>query len=568
MLSKISIAQKVYLLGFSKLALMLIMGWVSITSMNNIGKELIDIAEEDIPLTRALTKITEHQLQQAILFERYLLHTLMSSQGKFDSSKLVAERDKVTALIEKTKQGIFDAEDFIKKAIPLLHSEEAKQEYQKLLRELKLIDKDYLLLEKKVNEVMQMGLDNDIDTMLSEAKSVEQLEDNTDNRLVALLDEIQEFTLIAALTAEKHEQDAIKVIIAVFVLAVAWGAVMPTVVARAITQPINYLNERLKELADGDGDLRIRLSDKAKDETGALAKSFNDFLHVLSGMLGKVNSQADNLGNSSEVVVLSMQQTLDNVLHQREEITTVARAIHEMNNTTQEVARNTAEAAVVTENVKEKVMLGRSGAAETQSVIQQVAEEVATASTVIESLVAETNNIGTVLESIQGIAEQTNLLALNAAIEAARAGESGRGFAVVADEVRQLAQRTQTSTVDIQKLVERLQQEANNAVSTMAKGSDSTQVCLKKSNENATLFEQAALSVGEISDLNAQIATAAEQQSVVAKEINQSLDNINQIANTTTEKTEQSASENKNIAKRIIDLHKALNIFQIARDNK
>lgn len=563
-----SISQKVYLLGFSKLALMLIMGWVSISSMNSIGKELVDIAEEDIPLTRALTQITEHQLQQAILFERFLLHTLMSSQGKFDSGKLVSESNKVTDLIKKTKQEIFDTEDFIKKAIPLLHSEEAKQEYSKLLRELKLIDKDYLLLEQRVNEVMQMGLNQDIDNMLSQAKSVEELEDNIDNRLVALLDEIQEFTLLAALTAEKHEQDAIKIIMAVFVLAIVWGSIMPTLVARAITKPINFLNERLKELADGDGDLRIRLSDTAKDETGALARSFNDFLQVLSGMLGKVNNQADNLGNSSEVVVLSMQQTLDNVLHQREEITTVARAIHEMNNTTQEVARNTAEAAVVTEEVKEKVMLGRSGAAATQSVIKQVAEEVETASAVIESLVAETNNIGTVLESIQGIAEQTNLLALNAAIEAARAGESGRGFAVVADEVRQLAQRTQTSTVDIQKLVERLQQEANNAVSSMAKGSDSTQVCLEKSNENATLFEQAALSVGEISDLNTQIATAAEQQSVVAKEINQSLDNINKIANTTTEKTEQSASENKNIAKRIIDLHKALNIFQIARDSK
>jgi methyl-accepting chemotaxis protein len=339
---------------------------------------------------------------------------------------------------------------------------------------------------------------------------------------------------------------------------------MLTVVAKSIVNPIGRLNERLKELSIGDGDLRIRLNDKAKDETGTLGSSFNTFLDVLTKMIGKVNSQADHLGRSSETVVLSMQQTLDNVIHQREEITNVAKAIHEMNNTTQEVARNTAEAASVTEEVKEKVVLGRAGAVETQTVIKQVAEEVSMASTVIESLVSETNNIGTVLESIQGIAEQTNLLALNAAIEAARAGESGRGFAVVADEVRQLAQRTRTSTIDIQKLVERLQQEANNAVTSMEKGSESTKVCLDKSNENAALFEQAARSVGEISDLNVQIATAAEEQSVVAKEINQSLDNINEIANTTTEVTEKSATENQQIAERIIDLHKALNIFQIA----
>lgn len=568
MLTKISIAKKVYLLGFSKLALMLLMGWASISSMEKIGKELIDIAEEDIPLTKALTKVTEHQLQQAILFERFLLHTLMADQGKFDIQEIPAERDKVSELIKKTKNEIYDAEKFIQKAIPLLHSDEAIKEYQKLLKDLKDIDKDYELLEIRVNQVMDMGISGNINSMLSEAKSVEKLEDEVDDKLVAVLDEIQEFTLQAAVTAEEHEQQAIKLIIVIFVIAVLWGSIMPTVVARAITQPVNNLNGRLKELAEGDGDLRIRLNEQANDETGTLAKSFNNFLRVLSGMIGKVNNQAGNLGSSSETVILSMQQTLDNVLHQREEITSVARAIHEMNNTTQEVARNTAEAALVTQEVKEKVMLGHTGAVDTQTVIKQVAEEVATASNVIESLVAETNNIGTVLESIQGIAEQTNLLALNAAIEAARAGESGRGFAVVADEVRQLAQRTQTSTVDIQKLVERLQQEANNAVSSMQKGSDSTQTCLEKSTENAQLFEQAAQSVGDISDLNAQIATAAEQQSVVAKEINQSLESIHEISNTTTEMTEQSAAENQNIAECIIDLHKALNIFQIAHEGK
>lgn len=563
MLAKLTIAKKVYLLGFSKLALMLIMGWVSITSMNKIGQELVDIAEEDIPLTRALTKITEHQLQQAILFERFLLHALMADQGKFDADQLPMEKNKVTQLISKTKQEIFDAEDFIKKAIPLLHTQEAKEEYQKLLYELEAVDKDYALLEQRVNEVMTMGINDQIDQMLYDAKSVEQLEDDIDHKLVLLLDEIQEFTLAAAITAEQHEREAIQIIITVFIIALVWGSAMPIMVARAITKPINFLNERLRELADGDGDLRIRLNDNANDETGILAKSFNHFLQVLNSMIGNVNSQADNLGNSSQVVVLSMQETLDNVLHQREEITSVATAIKDMNDTTQEVASNTAEAALVTEQVKSKVVLGHTGAIETQSVIKQVAQEVETASEVIESLVAETNNIGTVLASIQGIAEQTNLLALNAAIEAARAGESGRGFAVVADEVRQLAQRTQSSTVDIQKLVERLQEEASNAVSSMAKGSESTVLCLQKSTENAELFQQAADSVTEISDLNSQIAKAADEQSNVAKDLNRSLENINQIAHTTSQTTEKSASENQNIAKRIIDLHKSLNIFQV-----
>ncbi|ATG57154.1 methyl-accepting chemotaxis protein [Pseudoalteromonas marina] len=530
--------------------------------MNKIGQELIDIAEEDIPLTKLLTQITEQQLQQAILFERFLLHVLMSEQGKFDTQNLTIERDNVATVLNKTQKEISETQRFIQKALPLLHSEDARNEYSKLLAELNFVDTEFQALTLKVTNITQLGLSGNINKMLKQAKSVESLEDKIDDKLIEMLDRIQSFTLKAAITAEQHEQKAVSIIIVLFILAVLWGAIMPTIIANSITKPISSLNERLHELANGDGDLRIRLNETAKDETGTLAKSFNAFLNVLSGMISKVNQQAGDLDKSSGVVVHSTQASLDNVLLQREEITSVATAIQEMSCTTQEVARSTAEASLATESVKERVMLGQAGATETQEVITKVAEEVANASAVIESLVAETNNIGSVLETIQGIAEQTNLLALNAAIEAARAGDTGRGFAVVADEVRQLAQRTQTSTVDIQKLVERLQDEAKNAVESMEKGSESTQLCLEKSTENASLFEQAALSVGEISDLNTQIATAAEEQSVVAEEINQSLNSINEIANVTADQTKQSASENNTIAKRITELVKELSIFK------
>ena len=443
-----------------------------------------------------------------------------------------------------------------------MHSEDARNEYSKLLAELNFVDTEFQALTLKVTNITQLGLSGNINKMLKQAKSVESLEDKIDDKLIEMLDRIQSFTLKAAITAEQHEQKAVSIIIVLFILAVLWGAIMPTIIANSITKPISSLNERLHELANGDGDLRIRLNETAKDETGTLAKSFNAFLNVLSGMISKVNQQAGDLDKSSGIDVHSTQASLDNVLLQREEITSVATAIQEMSCTTQEVARSTAEASLATESVKERVMLGQAGATETQEVITKVAEEVANASAVIESLVAETNNIGSVLETIQGIAEQTNLLALNAAIEAARAGDTGRGFAVVADEVRQLAQRTQTSTVDIQKLVERLQDEAKNAVESMEKGSESTQLCLEKSTETASLFEQAALSVGEISDLNTQIATAAEEQSVVAEEINQSLNSINEIANVTADQTKQSASENNTIAKRITELVKELSIFK------
>jgi methyl-accepting chemotaxis protein len=256
-----------------------------------------------------------------------------------------------------------------------------------------------------------------------------------------------------------------------------------------------------------------------------------------------------------------MRVTASNVDNQRTETELVAAAVNEMSTTTHEVARSASHAADVTQNVKDKVVEGQKDAIETQTIIKKLSEEVSEASEVIGSLVEETNNIGNVLESIQGIAAQTNLLALNAAIEAARAGETGRGFAVVADEVRTLAQRTQTSTVDIQDLLLRLKTEANNAVTSMNKGTESANSCLEKSAKTSRTFEEASDSVSQISDLNVQIAAAAEEQSAVAEEINKNIVKISELADITAQGAKETSKANSTIAKSIIDLHSNLNVF-------
>jgi methyl-accepting chemotaxis protein len=183
-----------------------------------------------------------------------------------------------------------------------------------------------------------------------------------------------------------------------------------------------------------------------------------------------------------------MRETVTNIDKQHAKTEIVATAVNEMSSSTQAVSQSASHGAQVTQEVKGKVTEGRQEALETQRIIKQLSEEVSEASKVIKNLVEGTNNIGNVLESIQGIAAQTNLLALNAAIEATRAGETGRGFAVVADEVRTLAQRTQTSTVDIQDLLLRLKTEANNAVTSMNKGTDSATICLEKRCKNESSF--------------------------------------------------------------------------------
>ena len=258
-----------------------------------------------------------------------------------------------------------------------------------------------------------------------------------------------------------------------------------------------------------------------------------------------------------------MHETVDNFKTQQAETDTVASAIEQLSIATKEISQNAQQASTFTDNVKSKVTDGTQGALATKDDISQLTQQIHDASKVIESLVIETNSIDSVLETIQSIAEQTNLLALNAAIEAARAGESGRGFAVVADEVRSLAQRTQTSTVDIQELVHRLQAEAKNAVNTMDKGKDLASTCLEKSLETANLFEQANDAANSITELTIQIAASVEEQSVMAQEVAQNVINISDISDNSAQLATSTSKLNNDIEHESQELIDKLNRFKI-----
>ncbi|WP_414932643.1 methyl-accepting chemotaxis protein [Vibrio europaeus] len=562
MLSKLTIAQKVYLLGFCQLLAMAILGGFALYQMNKIGNELIDIAEEDIPLTKKLTVVTEHQLEQAILFERALVKAIRVDQGMESKQAFEKAKDKVHDLTVQVQEEIIEIESFIEHAIPLLHSEKAKQEFAQLLADLKKVEASYSTLTVEVDQVMEYGLNGDIEKMLKISHKVEAHEDELDTALIAILDRVQNFTLKSALQAEQDEKEAIKWMTIIAAISLVVGIILPLLVTRSIRSPLLNLIERLDQVASGDGDLSVKLETSANDETSTVARSFNKFLGVLSSMIAQINSKAEELQSSSSLTSSSLQRTLQNVEKQRIDIEQVATAINQMNMTTQEVANSTANASSVTDQVKKNVLEGHREALATQEVIQELANEVTSSSGVIENLVSETNNIGQVLDSIQGIAEQTNLLALNAAIEAARAGETGRGFAVVADEVRSLAKRTQEATIDIQQLVERLQSEAKNAVTSMKKGTDTAELCLSKSSESANTFSLAAESVNQIADLNLQIAAAAEQQSTVTQDLDNNLISIKTLADETAEDTKQSAVASEAIAQNAVDLHNNLRKFR------
>lgn len=565
MLSKIKISQKVYLLGAIQFLLIAIVGAVGYIQMEKIGHELYGIAEEDIPITKKLTVLTEHQLEEAILFERSMRISLNAKLTKYDDAEHLAEvRYKLNGLIKKSKSEFTDITAFIKKVNATVHSPEITAKFNKLLNGLINANDNYLKLIKESDEVLNL-IDNSNDmTLLNERLVVvEKHRDEIDHELIEMLNDVQNFTLEAALTAEHDEIAGVRLLIMFVIISSIVALILPMIISKSITRPIIVLNEMLVEIASGDGDLTKTLPEKARDETGDTARAFNNFINKLRETIGSISNSVDLLDGSSKVASGEMSNTLDNIETQSNEINMVATAVNQMNSSFQEVASNTSEASSMASSVKSSVKSGQSSASQSHEIIEQLAKEIELASATIGTLAEKTNGIGMVLDTIRAIADQTNLLALNAAIEAARAGETGRGFAVVADEVRSLAQRTQSSTGDIQTLVESLQTEAKNAVDCMDKGSESTTLCLEKSNATGAAFVEVSNIVNSISALNEQIAAATEEQSAVANEVNISLSNITEIAETTNIGAKNTAKASDTINVGVGDLRDQVGQFQI-----
>ena len=563
MINDLSITKKLYLQGLIQFVIVSVIGLVSLFYLNKLGTTLHEIAKEDIPLTKMLTKATEHQLEQAIYIERMFLTAALSlnntNSTKSDLSKSI---DKVTSYQKLVHLEVDTALDFAKSTIKNLKNDIAVQKYRILISDLSGVTSDLFELEEKTQVAINYANLGDINSMLKSSKEIKKIEDRIDEKLIEVLDNIQKYTEEAALKAEEDEKRVINKISIIFVVSTILCFYVPYFIKNSIIKPLKLLLERIDQVSKGDGNLRIRLDESSKDELGDLARSFNSFMNILNNIISDVSHKADKLGISSEVGLRVIEKTLTNVETQQRETELVATAVTEMSSTTKEIADSTNDASRIADLVKGRVREGQLVAQSTQKIIEKLTVEVEDTSEVISRLMEETNNIGQVTDTIQSIAEQTNLLALNAAIEAARAGETGRGFAVVADEVRSLAKRTRESTIDIQDLVERLHGQAKNAVDSMQRGKASTLECLEKGLETANAFNDAASAVSEISDVNLQIASASEEQATVAMDVNNTLKKITQIALETSNGVHESSNAYEEIGKSLIDLHSNLNVFQ------
>lgn len=324
--------------------------------------------------------------------------------------------------------------------------------------------------------------------------------------------------------------------------------VVASIFATSLTRPLSQVSEALQDMSKGDGDLTQRLEVKSNDEVGVLAAGFNGFLDKIHGLVGDVKQAVNELSTAATHMSQVVASTQKGVNDQHAETEQVAAAIHEMATAVQQVAESAGGAAGSAGEADSSANEGLKLVASTIESISELSNGVNSSADVIEKLHADADQIGTVVNVIKDIADQTNLLALNAAIEAARAGEQGRGFSVVADEVRSLANRTQQSTEEIQSMIEKLQVGARQAVSVMNTSRDSTNETIRRAQSASESLESITYSVGTISEMNTQIATAAEQQTGVADEISRSVHHISDIAEKSNGDANQLATTSRELS--------------------
>ncbi|KHD23056.1 chemotaxis protein [Vibrio caribbeanicus] len=349
-----------------------------------------------------------------------------------------------------------------------------------------------------------------------------------------ILDEEVAYQSLADLRNSSIIYSIIALVISVFLL---------LLLIRVLMKPLDTLNDAIQDVASGQGDLTKRLDTKTDKEFSVLASGFNDFTGTLQQLITQSKAIGSEILRGSEMTSMGLQESAAAMQDQLHELEQLATAMHEMATTSGEVANNAQGAAAAAKEADDATSLGTSVVSDTTGAINNLSQKIDEAVEEVKVLESATDNIETILKVINDIADQTNLLALNAAIEAARAGESGRGFAVVADEVRTLAQRTQESTTEIRNMIEQLQAGASSVANAMNMSKSTATDAVARAQEANVALNSIRDAIQRISDMNIQIASAAEEQSLVAEEINNNTVKIKDLSTQVAD-----AAENANIA--------------------
>ncbi|OPG74057.1 methyl-accepting chemotaxis protein [Pseudomonas ogarae] len=539
-LRNMNIAPRAFL-GFALIgALMLALGVFALTQMSTIRASGKSIAENSVPSIKALDEFTQLTLRLRVLSYRLLTNREPDIQQKtYD-------------LFEQRNQQIRAAQTAYEKLISSAEERAAYDQYVQLLGQ-------YRQLEERMKTLSRNNQIEDLRALLNT-----ELLSNSEavNAVLGRLLEINNQQADAfSRGAEQQYSKAFNLVITLLVIATALTLLFAWLLTNSITKPIANALDAAEEIAKGN--LTRPIVVDGSDEAGRLLRAMSTMQEKLRDTLQRISGSATQLASAAEELNSVTDESARGLTQQNNEIEQAATAVNEMTSAVEEVARNAVSTSEASKNATTSAGDGRDLVQETVSAIERMSADVQSTAALIGNLANESRDIGKVLDVIRGLADQTNLLALNAAIEAARAGEAGRGFAVVADEVRALAHRTQQSTSEIERMIGSIQSGTEHAVDSMRNSTERAESTLNIARGAGMSLDTINTAIVEINERNLVIASAAEEQAQVAREVDRNLVNIRDLSVQSATGANQTSAASAELSRLAVDLNSMVGRFSL-----
>ncbi|MBX8474992.1 methyl-accepting chemotaxis protein [Pseudomonas cichorii] len=539
-LRNMNIAPRAFL-GFAVIGtLMLILGIFALSQMSKIRVATETLAENSVPSIKSLDRFAEVSIRLRVLSYRLLVNREPDIQQK--TIDLLAMRNKQ----------IGEAQAIYEKLIGDPKEQALYNQYVQLLGQ-------YRQLEERMK-------------VLTRANRIDELQDLLNNEMLSNSDQMN--VVLGKLVDINTEQlndtkkqaaqeyaSAFNLVIGLLIAATLLTILFAWLLTKSITRPISAALHAAETIAEGNLTRPIEVD--GSDEAGRLLLAMQTMQGKLRDTLQRISGSATQLASAAEELNAVTDESARGLAQQNNEIEQAATAVNEMTSAVEEVARNATSTSEASKSATSSAGDGRDLVVETVNAIERMSGDVQSTAELISNLAEESRDIGKVLDVIRGLADQTNLLALNAAIEAARAGEAGRGFAVVADEVRALAHRTQQSTSEIERMIGSIQGGTEQAVNSMRNSTERAESTLSIAKGAGLALETIHTAVEEINERNLVIASAAEEQAQVAREVDRNLVNIRDLSAQSTTGANQTTAASNELSRLAVDLNSMVSRFSL-----
>jgi methyl-accepting chemotaxis protein len=539
MLREITI-QKRLLLAFSLIiALLIAVGSVSLSSMKTLRSHASEVETTLLPAILSLGEVNLNLMRVRIFTLRLLL-------DKDDTS-----RQNTASQIQQVKKAV---EQYSAQYQKTIASEQEQQLYTQFATALA----DYYRAQQQLYTLALNGQQAEAEALLPQ---INPLSDRMTKHLVDIVHFNEQAAAQTRENSISEYNSTFWLILSIIVIAVIIALIVTKVLATSINQPLQDALLTAETVAAGD--LTQQSLIRGDDELTRLAKALQQMQNNLREAIVQIGSSSSQLASAAEELNVVTEDSSKALQLQNDEIQQAAAAITQMSAAVDEVASTALQTSDASADSARLASEGKTRVAETSAVIVEMNKDMADSSAVINTLATQVASIGQVLDVIRAVAEQTNLLALNAAIEAARAGEAGRGFAVVADEVRSLAHRTQVSTGEIEAMIRDVQGSANAAVASIENTGSKANEAQAVVQAAAEVLDRIAVRILAISDSNHVVASAAEQQSKVAREIDRNIITISDLAAQTAAGANQTSASSSELTRLAVDLNSLVARFKV-----